>query len=86
MEPPRKPAQIAEYNFDVFEIITQTNIKAILKDIGKGDKEPLNHVCLPYTDYLSLAKWMDNIEAYQQQSEKYFKQVEDAYSRVENKD
>ncbi len=79
--PPRKPDQIAEIEFNHFVIVNQNNIETILEEIENGEREPLNHVMLPYNYYLDLATWMKSIENYVIGSEQYFKSVEEAYNK-----
>lgn len=85
VEPPRRPDQIGKADFARFEIITQTNIQDILEAVDNGEKAPLNHVALPYNDYLNMANWMEKIEAYIKQSEKYFDTVDAEYKRINSK-
>ena len=47
-----------------FEIITQANVHKIIQDVESGEREPLNHVMLPYTAYLDLAEYMARLEKY----------------------
>lgn len=84
VEPPRRPNQIGKTDFARFEVITQTNIEKILDDIEKGNKEPLNHVAIPYLDYLNMGVWMEKIEAYIKQAEEYFDTVDEEYKRVQD--
>lgn len=72
--------------FNNFEVITQTNIEKILNAVEKGEREPLNHVCLPYTDYLNLATWMKAIENNVISAEQYFDEVEKRYKDLQTLD
>ena len=86
-QPPRRPDQIAASDFDHFEVITQSNIDEILKDVENGERDPLDHVMLGYGYYTNLATWMKGVENYIISAEQYFKQVEDDYDKVnERKD
>ena len=60
-------------------------METIIKDVLNGDREPLNHVCLPYNYYLNMATWMKAVENYIFSSEQYFLQVEKDYDVVMNK-
>lgn len=81
--PPRKPNQIALVDFDHFEILTQSNIEGILAAIEEGNREPFNHVILPYNSYLDMATWMKAVENFLIAAEDYFKTVEDDYERIQ---
>lgn len=59
----------------------QTNIEAILKEINAGKRTPLNHVCLPYTEYLGLATWMKGVDNYVISSEQYMNSVDEEYNK-----
>lgn len=83
MEPPRKPDQIAEIDFAKWEVITQLNIGVILEQIENGDREPLNHMALPYNYYLDMATFMKAVENYLIAAEQYFKDVEGDYNRIQ---
>lgn len=82
MEPPRKPDQIAEIDFDKWEVITQLNVGVELQKIESGDREPFNHMALPYNSYLDLATWMKSVENYIIAAEQYFKDVESSYKKI----
>lgn len=84
-EPPRKPDEIPVFNFSNFEIITQVNIDQIVEAVEKGEREPLNHVALPYNDYLTLAAWMERIELYIKQAEVYFDLTEKRYDQLKTR-
>jgi len=64
-------------------VITQNNIGKILEDVESGNRDPLNHVSLPYVDYLKLSTWMKAIENYIISSEQYFKEAEDRYKDLQ---
>lgn len=66
--------EITPRKFDDFEVITQANIHEIIKRVEGGDREPLNHVALPYTSYLELAKYMEDVE-------RWIKQASDKLTR-----
>lgn len=85
VKPPQKPAQIAIIDFNSFELITQTNIETILLAVRDGKREPLNHMSLPYTDYLNMATWMKAVENYIISAEQYFKEVEERYKDLQSR-
>lgn len=75
--PPQKPQTVTAQKFNNFEVVTQGNINQILEDISKLEREPLDHVCLPYQDYLTLAAYMENLEGYILGSEAYFRKIDE---------
>lgn len=75
IQEPTRPRQIAKANFSDFEVITQANVGQVIEDVERGDREPLNHVMIPYQSYLNLASWMEGIDAYIAASEVYFEEV-----------
>lgn len=83
VQPPRKPDQIAEIDFNKWEVITQLNIGVELQKVENGDREPLNHMALPYNSYLDMATWMKAVENYIISAEEYFKTVEDDYNKIQ---
>lgn len=78
-EPPAKPSQIPEADFNRFELITQGNINKILEDIQKGDRDELNGYYLGYNDYLTMAGWMEFIEKYIREAEVHFAEDDRRY-------
>ncbi len=84
-EPSQKPRQIPEADFARFEIVTQGNINGILEDIENGKRDDLNGVYLGYNDYLTLAGWMENIEAYIREAEAYFAEADNRYLTFKEK-
>lgn len=83
--PPQAPPEIARSDFNHFEVITQANLEKIIKDVLNGDREPLNHVCLPYNYWLNMATWMKAVENYILSSEQYFLQVVEVYDETMSK-
>lgn len=79
-EPPAKPGQIPEADFNRFELITQGNIHEILKDIQTGDRDELNGYYLEINDYLTLAGWMQSIEKYILEAEVHFAEDDRRYN------
>ena len=43
---------------------------------------PLNHMCLPYQDYLTMGQWMKDILRYIKQAEVYMDSVEEQAGEV----
>ena len=62
--PGNLPDPIHARDFDDFEIITQANIHSVIEQVENGEREPLNHVAIPYTSYLEMALWMKSVEQY----------------------
>lgn len=75
------PTQVQPRNFSDFELITHANIDDILNKVKSGEREPLNHVALPYTSYLELAKWMEDVEVWIKQASKKLDRWSEEYEK-----
>lgn len=67
---------VASQGTAVFEIITQANVHEIIKAVEKGEREPLNHVMLPYTAYLDLGEYMARLEKYVTQADPILRRMQ----------
>lgn len=57
----------------------------MVEQVENGDREPLNHMALPYNYYLDMATWMRAVENYIIATEQYFRDVESDYNRTQNR-
>ena len=82
INPPRRPGEINSADFAHWLPLAQNHFAEIEKKVQAGEMAPLNHMCLPYQDYLTMGQWMKDILRYIRQAEVYMDSVEEQAGEV----